>query len=105
MGIRRKKVGFEGEWVLDACYFLTIVVLGVVGRLVVLVARVLGSCRLLFAVGRLVACRASLAVALVPSNAQAVVVLVLLPLPLVLHSLLAPCPSCLVTTRRSRALN
>jgi len=48
MGIRRKKVGFEGEWVLDACYCLTIVVLGVVvlvGVVVLLVARVLGSCK------------------------------------------------------------
>jgi len=84
---------------------LVLGVVGMVGRLVVLVARVLGSCRLLFAVGRLVACRASQAVALVPSTCLVVVVLVLLPLPLVLHSLLAPCPSCLVTTRRSRALN
>jgi len=42
----RKKVGFEGEWVLNACYCLTIVVLGVVGMVVVLlVVRELGSCR------------------------------------------------------------
>jgi hypothetical protein len=48
MGIRRKKVGFEGEWVLDACYWLNQVVLGVVvlvGVVVLLVARVLGSCK------------------------------------------------------------
>jgi hypothetical protein len=47
-GIGREKEGkrlvLRREWVFDACYCLTIVVLGVVGVVVVLlVARVLGS--------------------------------------------------------------